>query len=156
MEIFEAAAKEHINGVIFTYCYARPEDDKFVKRVIHVVEKHGGEVCFVQPYCDRAVLEKRVRSGSRKRFHKIRTVKMLNQTLERWDLFSPIPFVKSLCMDNTKTSAKKQLKKSSLITNYKKRRKYPLFLFPSVFVSSITLVYYSFERFIQINIEGVG
>lgn len=46
MEIFETAAKENINGMIFTFCYAPPEDDKFVKNVKKRVEKYGGKSRF--------------------------------------------------------------------------------------------------------------
>ena len=39
---FEAAAREGVPGLIFTFVYAAPEDDAFVKRMIDAVEGAGG------------------------------------------------------------------------------------------------------------------
>jgi len=111
MEMFEAAAKENINGLIFTFCYAHPEDDKFVKTVTKRVEKYGGNVNFAQIYCEKFELKKRVKGASRENFDKIKTKKGLDATLKKWDLFTPIPFVKSLRIDNTDISAKQVAKK---------------------------------------------
>lgn len=110
-EIFEAAAKEDVNGVIFTVCYSHPEDDKFVKNVKKRVEKYGGSVYFVHLYCEKSELKKRVKGASRENFDKIKTIKSLNHSLEKWNLFTPIPFVKSLQIDNTNISAKQVAKK---------------------------------------------
>ncbi len=106
MEMFEAAAKENINGLIFTFCYSYPEDNKFVKNVKKRVEKYEGNVDFVQLYCEKSELKKRVKGASRENFDKIKTKKRLEATLKKWDLFTPIPFVKSLRIDNTNISAK--------------------------------------------------
>jgi len=111
MEIFEAAAKEKINGLIFTFCYAHPEDDKFVKNVKKRVEKYKGKIDFVQLYCEKSELKKRVKGASRENFDKIKTKKGLDATLKKWDLFTPIPFIKSLRIDNTNISAKQVAKK---------------------------------------------
>lgn len=107
MEIFEAAAREKMDGLIFTFCYAHPEDDKFVKDVKKRVEKYGGKVNFVQLYCEKSELKKRVKRASRKDFDKIKTVKGLDATLKKWNLFTPIPFVRSLKINNTNISPKK-------------------------------------------------
>lgn len=111
MEMFEATAKENINGLIFTFCYAHPEDDKFVKDVKKRVKKYGGKVDFVQLYCEKAELRTRVKEASRENFDKIKTKKGLDVTLKKGDLFTPIPFVKSLQIDNTNVSAKQVAKK---------------------------------------------
>ncbi len=117
MEMFEAAAKEKISGLIFTFCYAHPEDDKFVKDVKKIVEKYGGKVDFVQLCCEKSELKQRVKCESRKNFDKIKTIKRLNSCLGKWDLYMPIPFVKSLCIDNTRISAKQVAKR--IKTHYK-------------------------------------
>jgi hypothetical protein len=34
---FEAAAREHLPGLVFTFEYASPEDDAFVERILATV-----------------------------------------------------------------------------------------------------------------------
>ena len=111
MELFEAAAKEKVEGVIFTFCYAYPEDNKFVKEVKKKVEKYGGEVDFVHIYCKKCELRNRVKKASRKNFGKIKSIKKLNKALKKWDFLTSIPFVKSLQIDNSNISAKQVAKK---------------------------------------------
>jgi len=106
MEMFEAAAKENIKGLIFTFCYD-PSDNKFVKDVKKRVEKYKGKVFFVQLCCEKSELKKRVKGASRKNFNKIKTIRHLNKSLKKWCFFKSIPFVHSLKIDNTKISPKK-------------------------------------------------
>jgi len=35
----EAAARENVRGLVFTFVYASPDDDPFIQRVIDVVER---------------------------------------------------------------------------------------------------------------------
>lgn len=109
IEMIGLAAKNNRN-LIFTYCYAFKLDDKFVKNVIKEIKKYGGKVLFVQLYSHPKELEKRVASESRKGFKKIQTKKGLKECLGKWDLFTAIPFVENLNIDNTKISAKKVAK----------------------------------------------
>ena len=110
LELIETAAKENVNGLIFTYVYSHPNDDKFVKTIIKNVEKHDGEVNFIQLYCNEAELTKRVRSASRENFDKLKTIKGLKDILKEWDCFTPIPFCENLIVDNTKISPQKTAK----------------------------------------------
>src|SRR5690349_13434748 len=71
LAVFEIAASEGVEGLIFTFVYGAGYDDPFVERVIETVEGHGGEVCFVQLCCDAAVLEERVVAADRRRFKKL-------------------------------------------------------------------------------------
>jgi tRNA uridine 5-carbamoylmethylation protein Kti12 len=107
LELMEAAAKEGIPGLIFTYVYGKGCDDSFVKNVIKRIKKHGGEVCFVQLYCSEAELLKRVKNPSRKSTKKIKKVKTLRRMLARYDLLSGVPHKNNLRIDNTKLSAKR-------------------------------------------------
>ncbi len=111
IEMFEVAAKENVTGVIFTFCYSHPEDDKFVKDAKKIIEKHNGKIHFVQLYCENSELKKRVKGISRKDFKKIKTIKKLNMTLKKWDFLTPIPFTNNLRIDNTNLSAKQVAKK---------------------------------------------
>ena len=106
LQMFELAAKNNIN-LIFTFCYAHPTDKAFIKKIINIIKKHKGKVKFVQLYCDKKELYKRVKDTSRKNFEKLKTIKGLKGTLKEWDLFTKIPFVKNLVIDNTNIKPKK-------------------------------------------------
>lgn len=110
LELIEAAAKENIKGLIFTFLYYKNEDDKFVKQVVNRVKKHNGEVCFVQIYCDKRELIKRVEHSSRKNYAKIKSTKLLREVIRKHDSFSSVPFAKNLKINNTKLSPKKTAK----------------------------------------------
>ncbi|MGB9181681.1 MAG: AAA family ATPase [Pyrinomonadaceae bacterium] len=100
-ETIEEAAREKINGLIFTFCYAAGSDEPFVRKIIERVEKHGGEVCLVQLICEKSALEERVLSEERRNFGKASNLSILGEILERHDLFSAFPDRSSLTIDNT-------------------------------------------------------
>lgn len=104
LKIFEAAAKEKISGLIFTSCYSYPEDNQLVKKIIKSIEKHGWEVLFVHLFSNVETLKKRVREDSRKQYGKIKTEEWLQNSLTKWDMFTAIPFVESMQIDNTNLS----------------------------------------------------
>jgi len=106
LDIFEEAAKQRLD-LIFTFCYSHPEDDKWVKLVLKRMRKYHAQVLFVRLTCKESELKKRVKHASREDFDKIKTIKSLKRSLERWNFRIPIPFVKSLQIDNTNVSPKK-------------------------------------------------
>ena len=99
---FEAAAREGLPGLVFTFVYAKPEDDAFVRTVIDVVEGHGGDVALVRLHCDAATNERRVVSEDRRRFGKIASVEALRDLVARYDVTSAIPFGTSLEIDTSR------------------------------------------------------
>ena len=103
-EVIKEAARQNVKGVIFTFVYANPTDNRFMKRLIRVVGKYKGKVLLVMLKCDENVLHKRVRSADRKRFKKITTPEVLDKVLKQYDLNSQIPYGKSLVIDNTDKS----------------------------------------------------
>jgi len=111
LDLLEAAAKENILGIIFTFMYSNPEGDKFVKDIIKKVKKYNGDVYFVQLFCDENELKKRVGTESRKEYNKVREIKILKKRLNEWNLYHPIPFVENLKIDNTKLTPKKVAQK---------------------------------------------
>lgn len=52
-------------------------------------------------------LIKRIRYSSRKNYAKIKSVKLLKETIKKHDAFSGVPYVKNLVIDNTKLPPKK-------------------------------------------------
>lgn len=99
-ETVTEAARRNVD-LIYTFCYAKDEDDAHVSEFIELVESHGGEVCFVFLKCERAELDRRVVSESRARFGKVRSIDTLAELLDRHELFAPIPHRESLVIDTT-------------------------------------------------------
>jgi shikimate kinase len=104
ISVLEQAAIHHVSGVIFTLVYEKDQDESFIGRVVDAVERHGGEVLFVQLYCQPIELKRRVSDESRKAFRKMSSPEALQRNMERYDLFSPIPGHESLCIDTTNLS----------------------------------------------------
>ena len=103
-ETIKEAARARQN-LIHTFCYARGEDDAYVKTITDAVEENRGKVCFVLLTCQRSELEKRVLAESRKSHGKVSNLEILNEILDKYDLSSPVPERESLCIDNTNLSA---------------------------------------------------
>lgn len=104
-KMFEAAAKNNVD-LIFTMAHEKKQNS-FVKKAMKIVEKYNGKVLFVQLLCKHNKLYKRVTGNSRKPFGKVKTVNGMKEVLTRKNEFTPIPFKKSLVIDNTCLSPKK-------------------------------------------------
>ncbi len=120
LSLIEAAARNKVGGVIFTIVYAKGHDEKFIRKVIRIVEKNKGEVNFVQLYCEHRELFKRLKEPSRKKFSKMKKTKTLREIIHKYELFSSVPFTKNLVIDNTEISARQSALK---IKNYFKLKK---------------------------------
>jgi hypothetical protein len=101
IDFITEAAREKLDGLIFTFCYAHPQDKRFVDHITRIVEESGGEVCFVHLCCDKGVLKDRIDSSSRKMFGKITSAEKLEQVLEECDFFTPIPGRPKLIIDTS-------------------------------------------------------
>jgi len=112
LDVFEAAAKQNIPGIIFTYVYDKDSDDEFIHEVINRVEKNGGEVKFIQLYCDIGVLLKRVKEESRKQFQKVKSEEGLLNSLSEADQMSSISFVENHKIDSTHLSIEETVKRA--------------------------------------------
>lgn len=102
--VIEEAARVDLPGMIFTFVYAHPEDGPFVERVVDAVERHGGNVYFVQLVCDPVTLETRVANESRTAHGKITSHDTLHDVLDQYDLFAPLADRYSLRIDSTYTT----------------------------------------------------
>ena len=100
---FETVAEAARCGqdLVYTFCYAKDLDDDHVAHITRAAEENGGEVCFVQLLCDKAVIKERVLGESRQLYGKIKSVEMMDYYFEKYDLFSPVPRGESLRIDNT-------------------------------------------------------
>ena len=86
--VFAEAARANLNGLIFTMVYGR-DREQFIARCVEIVERFGGEVCFVHLYCPAETLRQRVVREDRKQHGKITSVELLNETLSNRKPQSP-------------------------------------------------------------------
>ncbi len=110
--LIEAAAKSDLKGMIFTYVYAVQRsgetiDDAWVRGAVRKVAKHRGKIFFVKLTCNEDALHRRLRARSRKKFRKLRSVRVLRKAEEQYHFDKPIPFVKNLVIDNTSIAPQK-------------------------------------------------
>ncbi len=103
LELIRLAAKENVNGLIITTVYVK-EDEGHMRKIIGIVKRHHGELCFVQLYCNADVLRKRLKEPSRKQYLKLRSVAKLDTLMSEKNLLAPMGFVKTLRIDNTHIS----------------------------------------------------
>ncbi len=103
-ELFAAAARSGVKGVIFTYVYAVEEDDAAIRKLIRRMKAVRTKVLFVQLQCDQKVLEQRLTGHDRLRYTKIRHVKNLRSLMKRYDLTGTAPFPNTITIDNTNLS----------------------------------------------------
>ena len=100
VSVLEEAARERVDA-IFTFVYAHPGDISHVGRLAGAVERHGGEVCFVQLVCSPEAQEERVVAEDRARRQKIRSAEFVRAMRDAHDLLTPIPDRDSLTIDTT-------------------------------------------------------
>jgi shikimate kinase len=110
LEIMEQAALNKRKGMILTFVYAKKSDDSYLKKVIKQARKHNGKIFFVHLVCERKELFKRLKHPSRKSFRKIKDVKELSEFINKYEIFSDVPFKPNIKIDNTKISPKKTAK----------------------------------------------
>ncbi len=110
--VFEEAAKQNVSGIVFTFVYKQDEaNDKLVRRFIDAIEKYNGEIQFIQIYCDKKVLAKRVSSEQRKEMRKLVSPEELQKIMEGAEFQAEIPNVSSIKIDNTNLSIEETVDK---------------------------------------------
>lgn len=105
------AAAEYNRNTIFTFGYSGPLDNEQVARIVRAVEKHGGEVCFVQLYAPLETLMKRIKGKSRKEMDKPTDPNVMQETLEQRHMLTPVPYPNNLRIANRKLRPNKSAKK---------------------------------------------
>jgi tRNA uridine 5-carbamoylmethylation protein Kti12 len=102
-DIIEKAAQENIKGLLFTFSYDR-DDEPWVQKVIALVEKHGGTVCFVKLLASKEVLMERVAHEGRHRYLKLKDPKILEELMEKYDFSDKVGHENQMSIDNTDLS----------------------------------------------------
>ncbi|CAN5425576.1 AAA family ATPase [soil metagenome] len=121
IETIAEAVCENVN-LIYTFCYAKTEDDAHIAEVTKVVEENGGEICFVLLVAEKSVIQKRVLEESRKKHGKIASLDGLQSIWEKYELFSPVPESVSLIIDNSNLSAQTVARRISKHFNLEKTK----------------------------------
>jgi chloramphenicol 3-O-phosphotransferase len=101
--VVATAARERLPGLIFTFVYAHPHDERYVRRVARAATRNGGRAHFVQIDCPDRVLLRRVKAKGRREFGKLKSASGLARLLRRWDLHSPVRLGPSLRIDTSRT-----------------------------------------------------
>jgi len=111
LDIFEEAARQGIPGMIFTFVYDKSADDTFIKNIVERVTKYGGEVKFIQIYCDKEELLKRVGQEDRHQAKKLTSSDKLVKMIDKGVYQTTIPNVDSTLIDTTNLTANEALAK---------------------------------------------
>ena len=103
--MFKACAEEGIS-LVTTYVYARDYDgeDEYINYLIKLIEKYNGEILFVHLQCDLDIVYQRIQNEDRKKHRKVSDPEKLKDTMSKWDLISPIDYVRNLNIDSGKLS----------------------------------------------------
>lgn len=96
--VFEEAAERGVD-LIFTYVYARPGDDDYVREVVALIEERGGEVLMVRFHAERALLKERFLADERRWGGELVTGEQFDALMDAYDLLSPFPDRPGLALD---------------------------------------------------------
>ena len=91
-------------NLVSTFCYCFPRDDEFIKELLRKSEKYSVKLFFVKLVCDFEEECRRADGSSREGTTKLKTKEDLEKELKIQNLNSPILFVDSFEIDNTKLS----------------------------------------------------
>ncbi len=105
--VFTNAVKRDTD-LIFTYCYEKDADDKYIN---HLIDIYGEKnIYFVQLKAEINTVYERSESSNRKKYNKIVEREKIKDLLSKVNLTSTISFVKSLIIDTTNLSASETAK----------------------------------------------
>ncbi len=106
-EIYEAAAKSGLPGLISTFTYyGDQKNDDFMKELIERLKPYNGAIYFVRLICSEEELRRRVIDESRKKSFKITSIEKLQEILTTTNVQAVIPEViaQTLTINNTNLS----------------------------------------------------
>jgi tRNA uridine 5-carbamoylmethylation protein Kti12 len=105
--IIGAAVRANEQNVVITFPYAAnlDRDTAFMNEVISDARSGGADVYPVFLRCDRDTLRSRATEESRKKYGKITTIEVMNQMIEKYELWTPLDIEGGTSLDTTKLSA---------------------------------------------------
>jgi hypothetical protein len=69
--VLEYCSESGLAGLIFTYCYAYPDDYEIIEQIESIISKNNGKIIYVQLQTDLNTLKSRVVNEDRKQFKKL-------------------------------------------------------------------------------------
>jgi hypothetical protein len=100
---FRAGADYRLPGMIFTFVYEAPNDDRYLTELMDLLAEHSVKVRFVQLTADTDTLRTRLVDPSRQQYRKLNNVGVLNEYLATDKLLRPMPFEPTVAFDTTHT-----------------------------------------------------
>ena len=100
LAVFEAAVKNDMPGLIFTWAYSHPDFQPFLDSIFEAIAPYDVEVNFVFVKCSQAELERRVTNEDRRKAQKTHTIEVLHKQQEAKNQVE-IPNTNSLIIDST-------------------------------------------------------
>lgn len=105
LDLLEATAKQgRVAGVIYTFVYDKKTDNPFIEKLKEISGRQNIDLQFIQIYCDREELLRRVTEESRKEYKKVHSAEGLSKYLKTGDFMSEIEAVHSDKVDSTNLS----------------------------------------------------
>lgn len=101
LDTFAQACEAKLEGLIFTFAFEKTVREEFVPNVVRLVESHGGEVVFVNLYCDSAELERRLIDPAREKFGKLTSLELFRQLNSNGNFDTPGNIRDRLTIDTT-------------------------------------------------------
>lgn len=98
---------------IMTYTTNTSPKNAFLKKIIKLAQKYDCNIQGVRLVCTPEIILRRCTHKSRKKYKKPQNPTTLKKELEHKELFSDIPFLKSISINTDKLSAKESAKKIS-------------------------------------------
>jgi len=94
-------AVTHKVNAIFTFVYDHASDHSFIQRLQTVVEGGGGSISFICLRPSIEIIKSRVTEKSRKTFKKVSSLEELLIFKNNYDIYSTVPNVESVIIDNS-------------------------------------------------------
>lgn len=104
LEVFAAAQREKLPGLIFTFAPERTVRPTFIEQVNELVAGDGGEVVFVELSCAEAEIERRIVEPSRAQFGKLSSLELFRELKTSGAFSYPEMPDSSLTIDTTSVS----------------------------------------------------
>ena len=101
LDTFTQACDAKLDGLIFTFAFEKTVRKEFLPNVVKLVESRGGEVVFVNLYCDFAELEKRLTDPEREKFGKLTSLDLFRQLNRNGTFDTPDNVPNRISLDTT-------------------------------------------------------
>ena len=101
MSVVRRSLDEDFPGLVATFPFEKSVKDGYFDDLVDDLESRGGEALFAELTCAHSELERRLVSPSRKRYRKLKSVRVLNQLMSDGVFRTPELPKASLVIDTT-------------------------------------------------------